>query len=178
MQKTKNTNHDLQGILAAMKLAHKAYDKGEVPIGAVLVDPEGAIIARGYNQVEQKNTQLAHAEMQVIAKATKKMGDWRLSDCTLYVTLEPCVMCMGALILSRVGRIVFAAKSPLFGYDLDKRGWFGIYKNSLPETVLYEYSEAAELLHKFFMKNRRVNNANKKTARKYKKRAIGKKSVS
>lgn len=169
MQKIKNQDSDLQGILYAMKLAHKAYDQGEVPIGAVLMGPDGVIIARGYNQVEQKKTQLAHAEMQVIAKATKKMGDWRLSDCVLYVTLEPCVMCMGALILSRVGKIVYAAKSPLFGYDLDKRGWFGIYKNSLPDIKLYEYREAAELLHKFFMKNRRVNNVNKKTARKYKK---------
>lgn len=157
---------DKQGILQAMKLAYKAYDAGEVPIGAILVDKAGKIIARGYNQVEQKRTQLAHAEMQVIQKATKKLGDWRLSEATLYVTLEPCMMCMSALVLSRIGRIVYAAKSPLFGYDLDNRGWFGIYKNSLPDITFHKHEKSAELLHKFFVKHRRVQYGNKNAARK------------
>ena len=132
MEETKKFNFDELGMKLALQQAHKAYAKDEVPIGAVIINKDGIIIARAYNQVEKKETQLAHAELQVLDRATKNMKRGRLNDMTLYVTLQPCIMCMGAAILSRVGRIVYAANSPLFGCDLDKYEWFGIYKDSLP----------------------------------------------
>ena len=88
--------------------AKKAYEKDEVPIGAVIVK-EGKIIARAHNLRESKQIATAHAEILAIEKACKKIGSWRLNDCTLYVTLEPCAMCSGAMILSRVNRIVYGA---------------------------------------------------------------------
>ena len=152
--KIKDLNLDDFGMEQALKQAHKAYAKNEVPIGAVILNKDGKIIARAYNQVEKKETQLAHAELQVLDKTTKKMKRWRLSDCTLYVTLQPCMMCMGAIILSRVSRIVYAAQSPLFGCDLDKQAWCGIYKDSLPIIEFQERQEAIKLLKKFFIKQR------------------------
>lgn len=92
----------------------KAAKRGEVPVGAVLV-LDGKIIARAFNTRESKNNPLGHAEIDVIRKAAKKLGRWRLSDCTLYVTLEPCVMCAGAIVQSRIGRVVYGAKDPKAG---------------------------------------------------------------
>ena len=145
--------------------AHKAFDCDEVPIGAIIVDKAGKIIARAYNQVEKKESQLAHAELQVLAKATKKMKRWRLNDLTIYVTLQPCIMCMGALILSRIDRIVYAANSPLFGCDLDKQEWFGIYKDSLPVVEFQEHVESIKLLKSFFIKQRRIKNDSSSSSR-------------
>ena len=154
----KNLNVDDFGMMHALAQARKAFNCNEVPIGAVIVDKNGKIIARAYNQVEKKKSQLAHAELQVLDKASKKMQRWRLSDLTIYVTLQPCVMCMGALILSRIGRIVYAAKSPLFGCNLDKLDWFGIYKDSLPPIEFQERIESIKLLKNFFIKKRRMKN--------------------
>ena len=153
---TKNLNFDDFGMEQALKQAHKAYAENEVPIGAVILNKDGKIIARAYNQVEKKETQLAHAELQVLDKVTKKMKRWRLNDCTLYVTLQPCMMCMGAAILSRVSRIVYAANSPLFGCDPGKQEWCGIYKDSLPVIELQERQDAIKLLKKFFIKQRSI----------------------
>ena len=100
---------DQKYMKAAMKEAKKAYNLNEVPIGCVIVR-EGKIIARGYN----KNT-LAHAELTAIKKASKKCGDWRLEDCTMYVTLEPCQMCAGAIVQSRMQKVVIAAMNPKAG---------------------------------------------------------------
>ena len=158
MSETKKMNFDAFGMKHALLQAHKAFDKNEVPIGTVILDKDGKIIARAYNQVEQKETQLAHAELQVLHKTTKKLKRWRLNDCTLYVTLQPCMMCLGALILSRVGRIVYAANSPLFGCDLDKQEWFGIYKESLPVIEFQKQEEAVKLLKRFFIKQRSIKN--------------------
>lgn len=146
------------GMMHALLQAQKAFDINEVPIGAIILDKDGKIIARAYNQVEKKRSQLAHAELQVLAKATKKLQRWRLNDVTIYVTLQPCVMCIGALVLSRVKRIVYAANSPLFGCALDKEDWFGIYKDSLPIIELQERVESVQLLKKFFIKQRRLKN--------------------
>ena len=154
----KSFNIDDFGMMHALVQAGKAFDCDEVPIGAVIVDKDGKIIARAYNQVEKKKSQLAHAELQVLDKVTKKMQRWRLSDLTIYVTLQPCVMCMGALILSRIGKIVYAAKSPLFGCNLDKLDWFGIYKDSLPPVEFQERVESIKLLKDFFIKKRRTKN--------------------
>ncbi len=92
----------------ALNQAKKAYDIGEVPIGAVIVK-DGKVISRGYNKREKNNMATSHAEMIAIDKACKKLGAWRLSDCTLYVTLEPCPMCTGAVINARIPRVVFGA---------------------------------------------------------------------
>lgn len=92
----------------AIKLAKKAASIGEVPIGAVIVS-EGKIIARGYNKRETKQNALLHAEVDAISKACRKIGYWRLCNCEIYVTLEPCPMCMGAIISARIDRLYFGA---------------------------------------------------------------------
>ncbi len=117
----------------ALKLARKAFSHQEVPIGAIVVNSGGQIVGRGYNQVETKKSQSAHAEIIALAKAGKKVGDWRLNDCWVFVTLEPCSMCMNMIALSRCKGVVFGAKSPLFGYQLDKQGVFQLYKENVIE---------------------------------------------
>lgn len=98
----------------ALKQAKKAYALGEVPIGCVIVY-EDKIIGRGYNRRNTDKNTLCHAEITAINRASKKMGDWRLEDCTLYVTLEPCQMCAGAIIQSRISRVVMGAMNPKAG---------------------------------------------------------------
>ena len=93
----------------ALKEAQAAFDAGEVPIGAVLVDPAGAIVARAHNMRETWRDGTAHAEIIALREAAKKLGRWRLSGLTLYVTIEPCPMCAGALVMSRVDRVVYGA---------------------------------------------------------------------
>lgn len=99
---------------AAYQEALKALDEGEVPIGAV-IEKNGSIIGRGYNRIEQLGDATAHAEIIAITAAASSLSTWRLNDCTLYVTLEPCIMCVGALLHSRIGAIVFGAHDPRFG---------------------------------------------------------------
>ncbi len=98
----------------ALKQARKAYALGEVPIGCVIVY-EDKIIARGYNRRNTDKNTLSHAEITAINRASKKMGDWRLEGCTLYVTLEPCQMCAGAIIQSRISKVVMGAMNPKAG---------------------------------------------------------------
>ena len=98
----------------ALKEAKKAYDIGEVPIGCVIVKDD-KIIARAYNKREALGMSLAHAEILAIKKACKKLGDWRLEGCTLYVTLEPCIMCSGAIIQSRIPKVIYGALDYRFG---------------------------------------------------------------
>ncbi|KAF0220876.1 MAG: zinc-binding CMP/dCMP [Geobacteraceae bacterium] len=111
----------------ALREAEKAGDRGEVPIGAVVVR-DGVAIAKGHNLREANKDPSAHAEMIAIRKAAKRLGDWRLTGTTLYVTLEPCIMCVGAIVLARIERVVFGCYDPKAGaagslYDLsnDKR---------------------------------------------------------
>ena len=85
----------------ALALAEKAFEMGEIPVGALVVDPEGNIIGEGYNLRETTHSPTAHAEVLAIEQAAKTLGQWRLSDCTLYVTLEPCPMCAGAILGAR-----------------------------------------------------------------------------
>ena len=99
---------------AALKQAEKAAELEETPIGCVIVK-DGRIIARGYNRRNTEGSTLAHAEMQAIRKACRKTGDWRLEGCTMYVTLEPCPMCAGALVQSRIDRVVLGARNPKAG---------------------------------------------------------------
>ena len=94
---------------AALELAREAAAAGEIPVGCVIVK-DGEIIGRGRNRREEERSALAHAEVEAIAEACKALGDWRLEDCTLFVTLEPCPMCTGAIINARVGEVVYGAK--------------------------------------------------------------------
>ena len=98
----------------ALEEARLAGAEGEVPVGCVIVR-DGAVIARGHNRREQTKNALSHAETEAIAAACKATGDWRLSDCTLYVTLEPCPMCAGAILNARVGTVVYGASDFTFG---------------------------------------------------------------
>ena len=98
----------------AMAQARKAAKLDEVPIGCVIVH-EGAVISRGYNRRNTDRNTISHAEMNAIRKASRKLGDWRLEDCTIYVTLEPCQMCSGAIVQSRIARCVIGALNPKAG---------------------------------------------------------------
>ena len=99
---------------AALKEAKKAYALGEVPIGCVLV-ADDKIIARGYNRRKTEKNTLAHAELTAIRKAGKKTGDWRLEQCTMYVTLEPCQMCAGAIVQARIPKVYIGTMNPKAG---------------------------------------------------------------
>jgi tRNA(adenine34) deaminase len=98
----------------ALRMAGKAYEAQEVPVGAVVVRA-GRVIARAFNQVEMLKDATAHAEMLALTQAESAMGDWRLTDCTLYVTKEPCPMCAGAIVHVRLARVVFGASDPKGG---------------------------------------------------------------
>ena len=113
----------------ALNEAKKAYESDEIPIGAVIVS-QGKIVGRGYNLTEQLNDVTAHAEMQAFTAAAQTLGGKYLKDCTLYVTVEPCVMCAGASFWTQIARIVYGAKE-------EKRGFTKINQNLLhPKTVL------------------------------------------
>ena len=105
---------DGQFMAEALRQARKAGDKDEVPVGAVIVR-EGRVIARAYNQVELLKDATAHAEMIALTQAQEAVGDWRLTDCTLYVTKEPCPMCAGAIVHTRLHRVVFGVGDPKAG---------------------------------------------------------------
>ena len=107
-------NLDEKYMKEAIRQAKKAYALGEVPIGCVIVY-DGKIIGRGCNRRNTDKNTLAHAEITAINKASKKIGDWRLEDCTLYVTLEPCQMCAGAIVQARISRVVMGSMNPKAG---------------------------------------------------------------
>lgn len=110
----KKMSSDEKFMRAAIREAKKAYALGEVPIGCVLV-ADGKIIARGYNRRTTDHNTLSHAETNAIRKASKKTGDWRLEQCTLYVTLEPCQMCAGAIVQARIPKVVIGTMNPKAG---------------------------------------------------------------
>lgn len=135
----------------ALKEAQKAFDYDEVPVGAVVVANQ-QIIARAYNYTEKLNDVTAHAEMQAITAAANAIGGKYLQSCTLYVTLEPCVMCAGALYWSQISEVVFGATDP-------KRGFTNIRQGLLhPKTALISgilADEAEALLKEFFLQKRK-----------------------
>ncbi len=146
----------------ALKQAKKAYALGEVPIGCVIVH-EGKIIGRGYNRRNTDKNTLSHAEITAIRKASKVIGDWRLEECTLYVTLEPCQMCAGAIVQARIPEVVMGCMNP-------KAGCAGSILNILemPEfnhqvTVTRGILEAecSEMLKTFFLELRKRNRQEK-----------------
>ena len=107
---------DVEFMNAALALAEKAASMGEIPVGAVVVR-DGEIIGTGHNLRENKKSATAHAEVLAIEAACEKVGDWRLTGCTLYVTLEPCPMCAGALAWSQIGEVVYGASDPKRGFS-------------------------------------------------------------
>lgn len=113
MEKRQMTE-DERYMREAIRQAKKAYEKEETPIGCVIVH-EGKIIARGYNKRNAKKNTLAHAEISAINKASKVLGDWRLEECTMYVTLEPCPMCAGAIVQARIPKVVIGSMNPKAG---------------------------------------------------------------
>lgn len=138
----------------ALKEAKKAYKKDEVPVGAVIVKDD-KIIARAHNLRESKEDAIAHAEILCIQKACKKIKSWRLDDAELYVTLEPCAMCSGALSQARIGKVIFGARDY-------KNGCVGSICNILEENttwkVKYEYvqnDDCSNILSKFFRELRK-----------------------
>lgn len=137
----------------ALKQAEKAAAHDEVPIGAVLVDAHGMVVARAYNQTIKRSSPFAHAETLAIAKAARKIGDWRLEGYTLYVTVEPCALCMHVIVISRIKRVVYGAPSPLFGFSLDKYCTFDLYKRPIMVSGV-EADKAHHLMKQFFKKKR------------------------
>jgi tRNA(adenine34) deaminase len=140
----------------AFQEAMKALDEGEVPVGAV-VEKDGRIIGRGYNRVEKLFDATAHAEVVAVGAASAMLGTWRLSGCTLYVTLEPCIMCMGAILQARLEAIVYGASDPRLG-AVDTF----LYRNELERAYRYfpritrgiMQDECGRLLTSFFKEER------------------------
>jgi tRNA(adenine34) deaminase len=146
---------DIKFMAEALKEARKAEKKDEVPVGAVIVH-KGAIISRGHNVKESGADPTAHAEINALRKAAIRLGGWRLTGANLYVTLEPCIMCMGAMIQARIERLVFACFDPKAGacgsiYDIsiDKR-----LNHRIKVASGVMEAEACELLKGFFSKLR------------------------
>ncbi len=143
--------HDFDFMKRAMGAAEEAARRGEVPVGAVIVSG-GEIIGTGYNCREERQSPLGHAELMAIQEASQRLGSWRLNDCDLYVTLEPCLMCAGAILQTRMRRLVFACPDPKSGaieslYRLceDHR-----LNHQLPVTGGVLAEESAALLADFF----------------------------
>ena len=139
----------------ALDQAQEAFENNEVPIGAVVVNKEGAVIGVGYNQVEKNKCQTFHAEVLAVKQACAFIKDWRLDDCWLYVTLEPCTMCMGLLKLSRITGVVYGPDSPLFGYQLDNAINNQVYNKNAITIIKGVCSEKSVELLKQFFKNKR-----------------------
>ncbi len=150
----------------ALKQAKKAYALGEVPIGCVIVH-QGKIIGRGYNRRNTDKNTLAHAEITAIRKASKYIGDWRLEECAIYITLEPCQMCAGAIIQARIPEVVMGCMNPKAGCGgsvlniLEMPGFN--HQASVTRGVLEE--ECSEILKNFFSNLRERNKLEKEKRR-------------
>ena len=153
-----NFLEDRRYMYEAIKQAKKAEKVEDVPIGCVIVC-KGKIIARGYNKRNKKKSTLAHAEIEAIGKATKRIGDWRLDECTMYVTLEPCPMCAGAIIQSRIKNIFFGAPDLKAGCAGSKANLFeeGLFNHDVNVAGGILKSECADLLKDFFHQLRKVD---------------------
>ena len=140
----------------ALKEALKALKKDEVPVGCVIVK-DNKIVGRGYDKRESTNDPSAHSEIIAIRKAAKKLGDWRLENCDLYVTLEPCAMCLGASILARIRRIIYGAENPKFGaissvVNLLNYKWN--HKIKIVSGILKD--ECSNILKEYFRNKRKI----------------------
>lgn len=146
---------DLFFMKKALKQASIAFKNGEVPVGAIVVDSDGNILSRGYNQIEKKGCQCAHAEIIAIQKACKKVGTWRLDGCCIYVTLEPCLMCLGLIQLSRIRTLYFGAICKEFGSGLKLAKKHKLYKKRLGIVGGLQEKESIDILKQFFVKLRK-----------------------
>lgn len=149
----------------ALELAMQAWACGEVPVGAVVVDIQGQIIGEGYNRTIITPDPTAHAEVVALRAAASKVGNYRLPGASVYVTLEPCVMCMGAMLHARVGRVVFAATDPktgACGSVLCLQQHTQLNHQTIVEQGLRE-TEAADLLRRFFKERRAQHKAQRKS---------------
>ncbi len=151
----KNQSQDFYAMQLALREAQKAAKRQEIPVGAVALIKD-KIIARSHNLRETKQDPLGHAEIYLLSKVSKKLKRWRLSDVTIYVTLEPCLMCMGAMIQARVGKLVFGCKDPKAGacgslYDLSSDVRLN-HKIEVTSGVLEK--ECSQILSEFFKKLR------------------------
>lgn len=139
----------------ALELAREAFDADEVPVGCVIADRDGNIIGTGRNRREETNDACSHAELEAIRSACEKVGDWRLSDCSIFVTLEPCPMCAGGIINSRIPNVIYGAKD-------ENTGSCGSVINLFEERYGHKPAvyggvkadECGEILRKFFEKKR------------------------
>lgn len=142
----------------ALSLAKKAFKNGDIPIGAIVVDKNGVILGKGYNRKEKDKNALNHAEIIAIKQACKKIDSWRLEECTIYSTLEPCLMCVGAILQARINHIVFGLASNKFGcveslYNLSIDKKF----NHCSDYTHQPLPESKELLQTFFNQLRNQN---------------------
>lgn len=146
---------DIKFMKEAIKQAKKAYAIEEVPIGCVIVK-EDKVIARGYNKRNTKKNTLAHAEMIAIEKACKKLGDWRIEECTMYITLEPCPMCAGAIVQARIPRVVIGTRNKKAGCAGSVLNLLQVqnfnHQVELTEGVLQE--ECSQMMKDFFREMR------------------------
>jgi tRNA(adenine34) deaminase len=142
----------------ALVLARRAGEAGEVPVGAVVVK-DGAVVGRGYNQPVAARDPTAHAEVLALREAATRLGNYRLGDCALYVTLEPCAMCAGAMMHARIARVVYGAADPKTGACGSVVDLFAEKRLNHHATVLggVMAGEAAELLQDFFSARRRAS---------------------
>ena len=142
------SNMDEERLLMALEEAKKAYELDETPVGCVIFR-ENELVGCGYNKKESESNAIMHAEMIAINEASKKIGGWRLDDCCLYVTLMPCMMCMGAIIESRIKKVYYGTENNSEQmYDLDKISKF-------VELYNLENGECSEILTDFFKKKRK-----------------------
>ena len=147
---------DMEKYMAeALSLAVEAAAEGEIPVGCVVADGEGRIIGRGRNRREQRRSVTGHAEIEALEMAAQSRGDWRMDDCTLFVTLEPCPMCAGAMIMSRLGTLVYGAREEHTG---SAASILNLFEEAYPgHTAIYGgimAEESAALLREFFEKMR------------------------
>ena len=146
-------DHELY-MRQALELAREAAAAGEVPVGCVIVH-DGRVIGRGRNRREEKQAVSSHAEMEAMAQANEALGSWRLEDCTLYVTLEPCPMCAGAIINARIPRVVYGASDKKCGATGSVCNLFSMGFNHHPKVEMgILETECAALLTEFFQKLR------------------------
>ena len=145
---------DAEFMDAALELAREAFADGEVPVGCVIVR-DGKIVGRGRNRRETAKTALGHGEIEAISDACRNLGGWRLWECTLYVTLEPCAMCAGAILNARIPRVVFGASDKKYGAVRSVCSLFSMDFNHHPqvESAIME-EECAAVLQEFFQKLR------------------------
>ena len=153
----------------AFQQAQKAQTLGEVPIGAIVVAPDGQVIGEGFNRRELDQDATQHAEMIAIRQACLKLGTWRLIDCSLFVTLEPCPMCAGAIINSRIKNVYFGALDPKAGAAGSVVNLFEVAKfNHHPNVVRGLYrEEASQMLKSFFKEIRQKQKAAKDTSKNF-----------